>query len=162
MVWNATNLMGATIAKVDTAAAFPLGTKVTARNTADGYMGEFIYMKGVASTAAGNWVSLNYDDGSTTRLIDGAIGPVGVAMGALIASTYGWYQVQGKAEALVDNSIADNTALYALAASSVGMAGATGVGLSEILGARSAEATTSSAAIVEVEISYPVVGLSHG
>jgi hypothetical protein len=162
MVWNATDLMGVTIAAVDAAAAFPLGMKVSARNTADGFMGEFIYMKGVASTAVGSWVSLNYDDGSTTLLEDGAIGPAGVAMAAVIASTYGWYQVAGKAEASLLASTGDNAGLYAQVTSSAGAAGVTGVGLSEIIGARAAEATTSSAAVAEVEINYPVVGLSHG
>jgi len=162
MAWNVLDTMGVVISDVDTTNKWGLGAKVTARNTSTGYAGEFVYMKGVASTAAGDWALLNYDDGTTTRLVDGGIGPAGVAMGAIIASTYGWYQVRGKAEGLVKASVADNTALYAQAASSAGMAGATGAGLSEIHGARSAGLTESSAAVVEVEINYPVLGLSAG
>ena len=97
MAWNATDVIGVNFTAVDTTPQFPLGLKVSGRNTSNGYLGEFVYMKGVASTAAGNWALLNYADGSTTRLIDGGIGPAGIAMAATIASTYGWYQVRGKA-----------------------------------------------------------------
>src|SRR6478752_3435722 len=59
--------------------------------------GEFIYLKGAASTVLGSWVTYNADDYSTTLLAANAIGPVAVAMGATVASTSGWYQIQGKA-----------------------------------------------------------------
>jgi len=159
MAWNATDIIGVDITTVDTTPEFALGTKVTARNTSTGYAGEFVYMKGVASTAASLWVLLNYDDGSTTLLADGQIGPAGVAMAATIASTYGWYQVRGKAAAMLAASIADNAGLYVSAA---GVAIATASGKSEIIGARAAAASGSSAASTEVEINYPVLGLSAG
>jgi hypothetical protein len=159
MGWNATDIIGVNITGIDTVPAFPLGTKVTARNTTNGYAGEFVYMKGVASTATGLWALLNYDDGTTTLLADGQIGPAGVAMGATVASTYGWYQVRGKASAMLAAGVADNAGLYISAA---GVAIATASGKSEIIGARAAEAPGSSAAVVEVEINYPVLGLSAG
>lgn len=162
MAWNATDVIGVNFTTVDTTPVFPLGLKVTGRNTTDGYTGEFVYMKGVASTAAGNWALLNYDDGSTTRLVDGGIGPAGIAMAATVASTYGWYQVRGKASGLLKAGVTDNAGLYAQAASSAGHAGATGSGLSEIIGARAAAASGSSAANTEVEINYPVLGKSAG
>lgn len=161
MAWNATDVIGVNFTTVDTTPQFPLGLKVSGRNNSNGYIGEFVYMKGVANTAAGNWALLNYDDGSTTRLIDGAIGPAGIAMAATVASTYGWYQVRGKGAGLLKASVADNAGLYAQAASSAGYAGLTGSGLSEIIGARAAAATTS-AAVAEVEINYPVLGKSAG
>lgn len=58
--------------------------------------GEFIYLKGLASTAVGDLVV--YDAaGVTTRTVAKSIGPAAVAMSANVASQYGWYQIQGLA-----------------------------------------------------------------
>lgn len=84
------------IGSVDTAAKVAVGTIVTAEDPTYG-SGEFIYLKGVASTAIGSWATYNLDDGSTTLLVANAIGPVAVAMAATVASTWGWYQISGKA-----------------------------------------------------------------
>lgn len=56
--------------------------------------GEFIYLKGVASTAAGNAVVWD-EAGATTRTVAASRGPVGVAMSANVANQYGWYQIKG-------------------------------------------------------------------
>lgn len=159
MAWNAQDLLGASIATVDSSAAYPLGTKCTARNTSTGYVGEFVYMKGVASTATGLWCLLNYDNGTVSLLADGDLGGVGIAMGAIVASKYGWFQIRGKGTGMLAASIADNAGLYISAA---GVAIATASGKSEIQGARAAAASGSSAANTEVEIHYPQVGLSAG
>lgn len=162
MAWVTQDLLGVTIAQVDSSQVYPLGTRVRARNNAasTGWVGEFIYMKGVASMAAGKWASLNYDDYSTALLADGHIGPVGIGMAATIASTFGWYQVRGKASGLLAASVADNAGLYTTA--TAGQAGATASGQSEIIGARAAAASGSSAANTDVEIDTPVCGLSAG
>jgi len=157
MGWNATDLLGAPIATVDSSPVFNLGQKCEARNTSTGYIGEFVYMKGVASTATGLWCLLNYDNGTVSLLADGDIGGVGVAMGAIVASKYGWFQVRGKGVGMLAASIADNAGLYISAA---GVAIATASGKSEIQGARAAAASGSSAANTEVELHYPKVGLS--
>ena len=67
------------IATTDTTQRHPLGTIVTADDPTY-FSGEFIYLKGLASTAVGSWVTYNMDDGSTTLLAANAIGPVAVAM----------------------------------------------------------------------------------
>lgn len=77
--------------------------------------GEFIYLKGLAATAIGSWVTYNTDDFTTTLLAANAIGPVAIAMSANVASQYGWYQVQGKASGLALASFADNGNVYATA-----------------------------------------------
>ena len=102
------------IGSVDTAAAVPVGTIVTAVDPTYGG-GEFIYLKGVASTAVGSAVTYNMDDGSTALLAANAIGPVGFAMAATVASTWGWYQINGKAVGKVLASFADNANCYATA-----------------------------------------------
>jgi hypothetical protein len=155
MAWNSTDLPGATIANVDSAQVFPLGTVCKARNAAasTGWVGEFIYMKGVASAAAGKWAALNYDDYGTALLPDGHVGPVGLFMSSLIASTFGWVQIKGKGSGLLAASVADNAALYTTA--TAGQGGATASSQSEIVGARAAAASGSSAANTDVEIDYP-------
>jgi hypothetical protein len=74
--------------------------------------GEFIYLKGVASTIVGSWVTYNQDDFSTALLVPNAKGPVAVAMSAHTDNTYGgWYQIQGKASAKAAD-VADSGDVY--------------------------------------------------
>ena len=101
------------IAATETTQKHPLGTIVRAYDkdaTAYG-SGEFIYLKGVASTVVGDAVTYNLDDGSTTRLVANAIGPVGIAMSANVASQYGWYQISGKA-VVKAATVVDNANVY--------------------------------------------------
>jgi hypothetical protein len=72
------------------------GTIVRAKDPLLG-AGEFIYLKGIGSTAVGSVVLYNPDDYSTSLLAANDIGPVAVAMSANVAGQYGWYQVSGKA-----------------------------------------------------------------
>lgn len=85
------------ITEVSTTAKHPLGTIVKARDqgaTAYGD-GEFIYLKGVASTLAGSWVTIA-DNHTTALAVANAVGQVAVAMAALVASRWGWYQISGQ------------------------------------------------------------------
>lgn len=91
-----------------------LGTIVQAYDETYG-AGEFIYLKGLADTAVGSWVTYNADDYSTALLAANAIGPVAVAMSACVASEYGWYQISGKAVGKALASYADNGLVYATA-----------------------------------------------
>lgn len=77
---------------VDTVQKFPLGFRAwdTSNNK------EFIYCRGVGSTAAGDWVSID-EENYTLRLVADAVGRVGIAMAAIDStSEYGWYQIYGK------------------------------------------------------------------
>lgn len=62
--------------------------------------GEFIYLKGVASTLVGSVVSYDPVNGTTTL---GAVAgnnldkPLAVAMSACVSGYYGWYQIAGAA-----------------------------------------------------------------
>lgn len=82
------------IATTSTTQAHPLGTKVRAADSAYGE-GEFIYLKGVASTAAGDFVLYDEKAATTTRTVAASRGPMAIAMSANVASQYGWYQVFG-------------------------------------------------------------------
>lgn len=91
---------------IHTALQHPLGTLAV-----DGAGNVYIYLQGVASTVATDWVT--YDEAHlTTRAAANAIGPLAVAMAAVVANNYGWYQVKGSAQANVATSFADNGAVY--------------------------------------------------
>ena len=102
------------IATTSTTLAHPLGTIVRASDGTYG-AGEFIYLKGVASTAIGSWVTYNFDDWTTILLAANAIGPVGVSMSANVAGSYGWYQISGKAVGLCLAAYADNGLVWGTA-----------------------------------------------
>jgi hypothetical protein len=118
--------------------------------------GEFIYLQGVANTALGSWVVYNADDYSTTLLAADAIGPVAVAMGATVAGTAGWYQIQGKAIGLVLAGFLDNANVYGTAtAGSVDDAVVAG---DRVKNAKGASAVgVPSAGLAEFEIERPWV-----
>lgn len=81
---------------VGTTLLYPLGTRVKARDMGATAYGdaEFVYATGVASTIRGSVVIITglY---LTTLVVARSKGQVGVALGACVASNYGWYQVSG-------------------------------------------------------------------
>jgi hypothetical protein len=106
------------IATADTTANHPLCTIVKAQDPTYGE-GEFIYLKGVASTAAGDWVG--YTPGSATtpgtsvRAVANGTYPLAVAMSACNTTTkFGWYQIAGTAVALGLTSITHTSGFLAL------------------------------------------------
>lgn len=143
------------IADTSTTQKMPLGTIVRAVDDTYG-VGEFIYLLGVASTAVGDWVTINQDDNTTTRLVPNAIGPVGVAMSANVANQYGFYQRKGKAIANVLAGFVDNANLYGTA--TAGSADDAVVAGDRIQGAKGASAIgVPSGSFAEVEIDNPFV-----
>jgi hypothetical protein len=104
------------IAETSTTQEHALGLVIQAKDPTLG-VGEFIYLKGVASTVVGSIV--NYDDGFQTALDTSAVAgparPLAVAMSANVASQYGWYQISGLAVAAKasDVSFADGAGLGA-------------------------------------------------
>lgn len=134
-------------------ARVPYGTIITAVDPTYG-SGEFIYLKGVASTARGTWVTYNADDFSTTRLAANAIGAVAIAMAATVASTEGWYQITGKAVGLATALYADDGLVYATAtAGTVDDAVVAGDRVKNAIGASAVD--TPSSGFAEFEINRP-------
>lgn len=74
----------------------PLGTIIKAVDATLGEA-EFIYLKGVASTAAGDAVIYDPKAATTTRAVHStaARGLIAIAMAANVASQYGWYCISG-------------------------------------------------------------------
>ena len=88
----------------------PLGFRVQAFHATYNVC-EFVYCAGVASTIATDWVTIG-EDFATTRLVADAVGPVGVAMSANVASQWGWYCIYGTVIGGSGAAIADNAAIY--------------------------------------------------
>lgn len=141
------------VAETSATQQHPLGTIRRFKDPVYGE-GEFIYLQGVASTAVGEWVTYNADDWSTARLAANAIGPVAVAMAAVIASQFGWYQISGKAVGKALTGFADNANVYATAtAGSVDDAVVAGDRVKQAKGASAVG--TPSAGLAEFEIHRP-------
>ncbi len=119
-------------------------------------MGEFVYLKGVASTVLGSWVVYNPDDWSTVLLGADMIGSVAVAMAPTVANEFGWYQIKGKAIGKVLAGFVDNANVYATAtAGSVDDAIVAG---DRVKNAKGASAVgTPAAGLAEFEIDRPFV-----
>lgn len=146
-------LLGQAIADNDTVQRHRLGTRIKCHDDTYGD-GEFIYLKGVASTAVGSWVTFNADDNSTALLAANAIGPVAVAMSACVADEYGWYQIYGKAVGKAAASYADNGLVYATAtAGTIDDAVVAGDRVKLAKGASAVD--TPSTGLAEFEIHYP-------
>jgi hypothetical protein len=144
------------IDETSTTQLLPLGTRVRAYDVAStGYgEGEFIYLKGVASTVLGSVVTYSQDDNSTALLVANAIDPVAVSMSDNVASSCGWYQIFGKAVGKVLTGFADNANCYATAtAGSIDDAVVAGDRVKCMKGASAIG--TPSAGLAELEIQYP-------
>lgn len=89
------------IAETSTTQKFPLGKIIQAndKDTTLYGVGEFIYLKGVASTAVGEPVIYDLDAMTSTRVVAGSRGNIAIAMSANVANQFGWYQIAGVAVA---------------------------------------------------------------
>lgn len=143
------------IAETSTTQQHPLGKIIQAVSATYG-SGEFIYLKGAASTVVGSWVLYSADDFSTSLLAANDIGPVAVAMSANVASQYGWYQISGKAVGKALTGFVDNANVYGTGtAGSVDDAVVAGDRVKNAKGASAVD--TPSAGLAEFEISRPFV-----
>jgi hypothetical protein len=140
------------IADVSTTQKLALGTTIRAYDEVYGE-GTFIYVKGVASGLTGSWAIYNADDWSTTLLVANGIGPVGVMMAALVASTFGWIQVDGKAIGKCLTSFADNARVFGTG--TAGSVDDTSVAGDFIFPAKGASTTVVSSGVAEFEIHRP-------
>lgn len=99
------------IAATSTVQQHPIGTRVKAYDPTFGE-GEFIYLKGLASTAVGEAVIYDTYANTTKRGVAGDRGPVGIAMSANVANQFGWYQIAGAAVVKVAAAFAANANVY--------------------------------------------------
>lgn len=99
------------IADTSTTQQHALGTTIRAVDEVYGE-GEFVYLKGVASTVVGSVVIFDSKLATTTLTVAGSRGPAAVAMSANVANQFGWYQVSGSAVAKA-NTVVANASVYA-------------------------------------------------
>ena len=153
MAWtpNGNFVIGQAIDEVSTTQKMALGTIVQCKDPTLG-VGEFIYLKGVASTVVGSIV--NYDDTWQTALdtaaVSGPSRPLAVAMSACDASTeYGWYQISGMAVATKANSVsfADGAGLGSAAGLAVAVATGTVIQGAVVRTVASAKSNVTTVAI---------------
>lgn len=132
-----------------------LGDKIRAVDPTYG-VGEFVYLKGVASTLLGSWVLIAPDDWSTTLAVANDKGNLAVAMAPTVANEYGWYQIYGKAVAKVLAAFADNGDCYLT--STAGSVDDADVAGDFIRGAKGASAIDGpGTGLAEIELFYPNV-----
>lgn len=143
---------------------YPLGTRIIAKDPILGEC-EFVYAKGVASTAAKEAIQIN-GDFTTTRSATPK-GLVGVAMSANVANQYGWYCVKGRCEAKI---AADFTAGAAYMSATAGTLQSTAIAGSHIIGMvapaqlnaggsaieGTSDTTAASTAVVALQYPYAV------
>lgn len=116
--------------------------------------GELVYLKGVASCELGSWVTYNQDDGSTDLLAANAIGPVAVALAAVVAGKFGWFQISGKVPGKALAGYVDNALVYAT--STAGSVDDAVVAGDRVKNAKGASAVgTPSTGLAEFEIQRP-------
>lgn len=126
----------------------PLGA---VRQFSDG--NHYIYLRGVASTGANDWVVFD-DTYQTTRMVATSAGPAAIASAAIIASTYGWYLYVGSGTAYVLSAAVSAATLYANA--NAGSAATAIVKNKAICNAVTKTAAASNASTVQ--INRPWVG----
>lgn len=151
------------IEEISATQLLPLGTIVEAvdRGSTNYGVGVFIYAKGCASTAVGSVALINSDNFVTSLAVAGDKGQIGLAMAAIDADSYGWYQIAGKGVAKVLAGFADNATCYLTAtAGSIDDAAVVG---DLIVGMKSASATgTPSSGLAEIELNLPYVSQASG
>ena len=137
------------LANVDSSAQYTLGTRGE-----DNAGNEYIYLKGVASTVLGSWVT--FDEVHQTALaVADAQGRLAIALAAVVADKYGWYQIYGSASGLALTAFADNGKVYLT--STDGSVDDADVGGDAVIGAVGRSAVNETTLLATFELNYPMV-----
>ena len=140
--------VGGVITGVDTTQLNPLGMRVRTDDAK-----EFIYLAGVAAQVSGDWNTFNAATYIAIRLAADAVGLVAIAMGAVLAANWGWYQVYGFNTVSRSDTVAGAGGLFI--DGTVGRVDDASVAGDFVNGAVSTGADTAN--VLPVHISYPYV-----
>jgi hypothetical protein len=88
----------------------------------------------------------------TTRAVAGSRGRMAVAMAAVPANQFGWYQIHGSAQGQANGAVADNAVVYLTAGA--GAVDDAVVATDMVIGARF-RSSTGGAGAVTIELNYP-------
>lgn len=139
----------AVTSNVDTSAQVPVGTRAVDLNG-----GEWVYARGTASVATGDFCTFVRGDFSVERSSANDIGMIGVAGSAIVASRFGWYQIWGiRSGANVATGATAQNELYLT--STAGRVGTTDVAGDFVIGALLQ--VNSAANEGTVFLNYPMV-----
>lgn len=143
-------VLGVELTAVDAEQRFALGTIVQGYDP-DAGVGEFIYLEGVANTAAGHGVTYHAATFQTAlaSITGGVSAPVAVAMADIVADKYGWYQISGRAT--VKKASATSFAAGAALGITSGLAVAAATG-KRLSGAVAGAAASGAGAVVSVVV----------
>ena len=96
---------------------YKTGFRVVCRDmgSTDRGFGEFVYAKGVASVVAGDACIVSPGGDAAIRTVAASHGPLGIAMAAIVASNWGWFQIFGRAICSVAASFADDLEVFTTA-----------------------------------------------
>lgn len=139
---------------VHTAQKNPLGMRVK-----DEQGNEYVYLIGVANVAIGSWVNIDVATDYSVQLLDTdvagtLVGRIAVAMAAIVASSYGWFQIYGAATGLALTGSTDTK--NAFATSTAGSVDDSGAGAEALVfGAFSTGAVSETTFLQSFAISYP-------
>jgi hypothetical protein len=136
------------ITTVDTVQKNPLGSRAF-----DEFNNEYIYLAGVASQVAGDWVTYTTAF-VAVRLVADAAGPVAIANAAVLAANWGWYQIYGFNTIALSDSVAAAGGLWI--DNTTGKVDDSSVAGDFVYGAWSTGAST--AGVLPVFVRYPYVG----
>ncbi len=147
----------------DAAALFQLTTRVKVFDTTLFTWGEVIYCRGVANTVVGDATILSFGDEAGILVTDAVGGAeigalIGIALAAIVAGEYGWYQIWGSATCQVSAGFVTNGLIYTTTTPGE-LDNSAGGG--QVLHARSAGSVSSGTALID--IAYPsIAGTSVG
>lgn len=133
------------VGQVDTTAKVPVGTIQPGQDPVYGG-GEFIYLRASATIALGNLCA--YDSNLRTALPNpatGGVGPLAVAMQAMVSGQFGWFQISGAAAVTAPNTMVPGADVFMLAATPGSVDDAAVAG-EQVLGAKVSTTTGTPAA----------------
>lgn len=137
------------VTDVDAKARNVVGTR-----TFDDAGNEYVYLQGIGSTVIGSCVTYGLSATSaflTALSVTGVKGPVAIAMAAVLATQFGWYQIYGLAQANFNGAAVAGAPLYSASTGKVDDAVVSG---DQIDGAIVA-ATVAGSGLGAVFITYP-------
>lgn len=120
--------------------------------------GHYIYLQGIGSTVAGNWVAFDPGTYLTALLATTSKGQCAVASAAIVANNWGWYGYIGSFAAFNLSATLSNNAVYASSTAGAGTSAITKNAQIKKAVSRGAPPTTTGGATQTVVIDRPFIG----